>query len=368
MVISEQQNESYAFNSSYFLEAFIPAVIQTNLSTMRLSKGVDPRHLVFSDSEIVAMWIETSSNTPDTRRCKRKEGERLIFYSWFVLHKHLNELDSSDLDKYVKFIGDPKPTDNWISKTKWPRLDSRWRPFASPLKPRSRKLAVIIIGNLFKWMINMRLIQKSPTSEASPSEEISPYLDIHVLPENGISCIYRVIDADINHRKRYRNRFMFTLFCMTGITPLEAVSADMNSIRQATGEIAISRKNRKDRVIPFTKELVDDFILYRKAFSLQENIQQQENLPLLLTSNSKYKRLSRSTVTHCMSAIMKKAAEVAKLEKANHLADLLSHASAYWLRHTHLQNLAESGAELLSTNRIAGHSSLETTKKYYEIE
>ncbi|QZC93074.1 hypothetical protein K2E96_18845 [Pseudomonas sp. ERGC3:05] len=219
MDIAEQKNDYYAFNSPHFIDAFIPSVVQMNLCMMQSSVGTNTQHLVFSDSEIIAMWIETSANTLDTKRFKRKEGERLMLYSWFVLHKHLNELDIHDFNRYVKFTEDPKPTDSWISKTKWPRLDSRWRPFASPLKPRSRKLAVTIIGNLFKWMISNGLAQKSPISEIGRNLDMSPARDTHVLPDNGISCIYSIIDAEINHRKRYRNRFMFTLFCVTGITP-----------------------------------------------------------------------------------------------------------------------------------------------------
>ena len=67
-------------------------------------------------------------------------------------------------------------------------------------------------------------------------------------------------------------------------------------------------------------------------------------------------------MVYCISAVMKKAGALARLERAHHLAGLLNQASAYWLRHTHLRNLAEDGGEFLSINRFAGHSNLETTK------
>jgi site-specific recombinase XerD len=37
----------------------------------------------------------------------------------------------------------------------------------------------------------------------------------------------------------------------------------------------------------------------------------------------------------------------------------------YWLRHSFATNLAEAGASLAKVSHFLGHSTLETTKKYY---
>ena len=42
-------------------------------------------------------------------------------------------------------------------------------------------------------------------------------------------------------------------------------------------------------------------------------------------------------------------------------------ASAYWLRHTHAQNLLESGGSVFEVKEMMGHKTIESAKKYLHI-
>ncbi|WP_162634862.1 tyrosine-type recombinase/integrase [Pseudomonas putida] len=363
-----EKNDDFAFNATRFLSAFHPANVESNLSTLHSFKGRSNETIAFSDSEIVAMWVETSSSNKGTKRAKRKEGERLVFYCAFILSKRLNKLTNNDIEQYISFTGAPEPEDNWVSKTKWPRHDSRWRPFAGPLGANSKRLTILVLSNLFKWMRTMSFITENPINEATNLNLPAPPLEVRLLADGAIYFIYKAVGSDSNQRKRVRNSFMITLFYTTAITPFEAETSNMHAINQKTGQITISRSGKTTRVIPISQMFLDELAVYRTTFNLPEKIQKDEDTPLLVTANSKYKRLSCSAMTNCISAIMKNAAALAQLEGAHHLAGLLKQASAYWLRHTHLRNLAEDGSEFLTINRIAGHSSLGTTKKYFDID
>jgi site-specific recombinase XerD len=365
---SDHADDNYVFNAPQFLAPFSSVNVQRNLSILLSPETALSIQTFFSDSEIVAMWSEASTNNLGTKRTKRKEGGRLVFYCYFVLRKGLNQLDACDIENYMRFTETPQPAEKWISKTKWPRQDARWRPFAGPLSVNSQRLAILMLKNLFKWMKAMSLIVENPLMEITKFNLSSPPPEIHLLPDSAIYFVYKAIGSDRKLKKRVRNSFMITLFFTTAITPLEAEISDMNVINQKAREMTISPIGKKSRIIPISQAFLEELSLYRATFDLPINIQKNEDTPLLLTADSKCRRLSRSAMVYCISAVMKSAGALARLEGAHHLAGLLNQASAYWLRHTHLRNLAEDGSEFLSINRFAGHSNLETTKKYFDID
>jgi len=43
-------------------------------------------------------------------------------------------------------------------------------------------------------------------------------------------------------------------------------------------------------------------------------------------------------------------------------------ATAYWLRHTYAQNLLEAGASIYEIKEMLGHDSIESTKKYLQVD
>lgn len=314
-----------------------------------------------------ASSVELSTNA-GTKRAKRKEGERLVFYCTFILCKRLDELLAVDIEQYIRFTGAPQPAENWISKTKWPRQDSRWRPFAGPLGAKSQRLAITVLSNLFKWMKSMDFIAENPVENLTTFKVSAPALEVRLLPDSAFHFVYKAVGADGNQRKRIRNSFMITLFYTTAITPLEAETSNMNLINQMTKEITISRCGKLGRIIPVSQAFLEELALYRIAFNLPRKIHKEEETPLLITVGNKYKRLRRSSMTYCVASIMKTAAALARLEGAHHLAGLLDQASIYWFRHTHLHDLVENGGDFLTINRIAGHSDLGTTKKYFDID
>src|SRR5471030_568993 len=92
-----------AFNSRQFLAPFKVVSVNKNLSRLYSAEGNSDKQITFSDSEIVAMWVETGTSNPATRRIMRKEGERLILYGAFVICKHLREIDAQDIEHFMDF-------------------------------------------------------------------------------------------------------------------------------------------------------------------------------------------------------------------------------------------------------------------------
>jgi integrase len=265
---SDHADDNYVFNAPQFLAPFSSVNIQRNLSILLSPETALSIQTFFSDSEIVAMWSEASTNNLGTKRTKCKEGGRLVFYCYFVLRKGLKQLDACDIENYMRFTEAPQPVEKWISKTKWPRQDARWRPFAGPLSVNSQRLAILMLRNLFKWMKAMSLIVENPLMEITKFNLSSPPPGIHLLPDSAIYFVYKAIGSDRKLKKRVRNSFMITLFYTTAITPFEVEISDMNVINQKAREMTISPIGKKSRIIPISQAFLEELSLYRATFDL----------------------------------------------------------------------------------------------------
>jgi len=73
---------------------------------------------------------------------------------------------------------------------------------------------------------------------------------------------------------------------------------------------------------------------------------------LFLTLPPPHRPMSPNTVGHHISKAMRKTG---------------LNASAYWLRHTHAQNLLEAGASIFEIKEMLGHDKIESTKLYLHV-
>ncbi|WDH19925.1 tyrosine-type recombinase/integrase [Pseudomonas chlororaphis] len=363
---TKTDNGIFAFNSREFLSPFDTQNIEQQLIAFKSIAKERRRETILSDTEIIAMWLKATTKKPSTKRVKRKEGERLTFFGKFVLGKRLSEMNSGDISQYVEFLSDPQPSDSWVSDTKWRRSDLRWRPFSGGLCPSSIRHALVLIGNLFRWMVDLGLTDNNPTLSVGKPGRPSQFPLDRLLPDEGIKFALQAINFQRSSKIRARNRFMFRLFHLTGISTLEAINANISSINEELRFIEIQSTEKRSRRIPIPDTLLADLYAYRSVFGLNEVVPDNEDQALLLSSGRNHNRLSASSVYFWITHTMKNAAKLARSEGADALAEQLTKASTHWLRHTRLRNWAEEGVDFLSVNHTAGHSSLGTTKKYFD--
>jgi len=79
---------------------------------------------------------------------------------------------------------------------------------------------------------------------------------------------------------------------------------------------------------------------------------ESDHRELFLTFRAPVKPVTAATVSHDITAAMRKANPS---------------ASAYWLRHTYAQNLLESGASIFEVKQMMGHDNVQSTKRYLHI-
>lgn len=140
-----------------------------------------------------------------------------------------------------------------------------------------------------------------------------------------------------------RNRTIALILIHTGlrISELAALSVGDVFVTARKGEITVRcGKGGKHRVIPMNADLREAMCLYLTA-------PRQPHEALFLSQ--KGNRISISTVDHVIRQIARDAG-----------VDM----SAHTLRHSCLTRLIRSGADVVTVAEIAGHSRLETTRRY----
>ena len=144
----------------------------------------------------------------------------------------------------------------------------------------------------------------------------------------------------------FRARTLLLMFYSTGIRLSEAIDLDDTMVDFTTGELRVTGKRDKQRIIPFGEELKE---------ALQEYIRRRDNeVPrkseaLFVTKEGE--RMNRNRVGY---EVWKHLSRVTTLRKR----------SPHVLRHTFATAMLNHEAGLESVKKLLGHESLSTTEIY----
>ena len=106
-----------------------------------------------TDSELARAYLLHAEGAPTTLKSTTTEVGRFLL--WCQAHgKVLSAIRVEDLLAYTTFLRDPQPAAQWISPTRWPRRDPRWRPFAGPLGEPSIRQAFRVAKALLTFGVN----------------------------------------------------------------------------------------------------------------------------------------------------------------------------------------------------------------------
>jgi integrase/recombinase XerD len=147
------------------------------------------------------------------------------------------------------------------------------------------------------------------------------------------------VEMEKNDWKRSRNRCLLLLMLDAGCTVSELIRMDWDQILWEDHEILVKNEQGKRR-IPVTQRL------YR---ALNDWRKEGGNKGTVVCTQSGAK-MSRQGVHYLVKKYLKEIG--------------LKEYSPHTLRHTFCRRLIEAGADLKTVCRLAGHQSMETTKRY----
>lgn len=324
-----------------------------------------------TDIELAREFIAHGELSAKSIQNSQKELYRFLTWCREEAKKTLAQLNVADLNGYKEFLKNPPP--DWISKTKWPRSDARYRPFTGPLSDASRRQAMIAVKGLMGFAEQTGYLRRNPGAlvrnvRAPSASRITRYLSQTAISLALDTVSNRPADTPAAFRRRARDRFLLVAFAHTGARLNEIVSAAMGSIYSEGGRrwwLDVLGKGNKPRRLPVPPDMLDAFQSYRQAFELLPQASRSDRTPLVLSSRSReLVRITDEAASEAVKAMFADAARAASAKGDFDTAASLRQASAHWLRHSMLTNHANNGVQLKTLQDTAGHANIATTAAY----
>jgi site-specific recombinase XerD len=324
-----------------------------------------------TDIELAREFIAHGELSAKSIQNSQKELYRFLTWCREEAKKTLSQLNVADLNAYKEFLKNPPP--EWISRTKWPRNDPRYRPFTGPLSDPSRRQAMIAVKGLMGFAEQTGYLRRNPGAlvrnvRAPSASRITRYLTQGAIALALETVSNRPADTPAAFRRRARDRFLLVAFAHTGARLNEIVSASMGSIyTEGNGRwwLDVQGKGNKPRRLPVPPEMLDAYQAYRQAFELLPQTSRTDRTPLVLSSRSREPaRITDEAASEAIKAVFADAARAADAKGDQDTAATLRLASAHWLRHSMLTNHANNGVQLKTLQDTAGHANIATTAAY----
>ncbi|MCA1857646.1 tyrosine-type recombinase/integrase [Massilia oculi] len=324
-----------------------------------------------SDAELAREYIGQGELSPKSVANTQKELYRFLTWCREEARKRFQQLTVADLNAYKEFIRNPPP--EWVSATKWPRADPRYRPFSGPLSDASRRQAMIAVKGLLGYAEQTGYLRRNPARlvrnvRAAQGSRITRYLSPQAIAHALEAVAARVAETPAAIRQRERDRFLLVAFAQTGARLNEIVGASMGSIySEGDGRwwLDVMGKGARPRRLPVPPAMLAALRDYRLAFGLPPQAGRADRMPLVLSSRREEPvRITDEAASEALKAVFMAAAGRAASQGDHDSAAALRLASTHWLRHSMLTNHANSGVQLKTLQDTAGHANIATTAAY----
>jgi site-specific recombinase XerD len=326
-----------------------------------------------NDYDAVQTWLSLHES-PSTQRAYRKEAERLILWAIVERGRALSSLTTEDAIAYRAFLRRPTPRERWVGPTR-PRTSPQWRPFTGNLAPRSVAYSLMVLGALYRWLIEQRYVLANPFAGVKVRGTGPPAaLDASHAFTEGEWLLLRTIAEGLEWSYGWKGdaaqrlRFLLDFAYATGLRASELVGVTLADIRtDAQGDhwvnlVGKGQKIGKVALPPLAQSALDRYLIERR---LPVSPERWEPAVALVPSLNAHSTDGLSTVR--LWAILRRFFKTtADLIEADNpaFAVKLRAAGPHWMRHTHATHALKRGAQLTSVRDNLRHASISTTSIY----
>ncbi len=327
-----------------------------------------------TDYEAVQAWLMLHE-APATRRAYRREAERLMLWAVVERGVALSSLSTEDATAYRAFLRHPAPRARWIGAAA-PRSSPLWRPFTRGLSPRSTAYALLVLGALFRWLIDQRYVLANPFSGVRVRGTRAAGLDTTRMFSVGEWQLLRTVADGLEWTYGWergaaqRMRFVLDFAYATGLRASELVAAELGNVEiDAGGDVwlhVVGKGGKTGRVVlpPLARSALDSYLVQR---GLPVSPKKWDPRTPLLASLQGETGIAASRLWSAMKRFFVAAAAV--LADVNPvLAEKLQRASPHWLRHAHASHALDAGADLTTVRDNLRHASVATTSLYLHAD
>lgn len=357
-----------------------------------------------TDGERAAAVIGSPSRLSHTQRAYRKEAERFLLWALFERRKAMSSLNEADCIAYRAFLADPQPRERWCAARSRERWSPAWRPFAGGLSPAAQRQAMVILHNLYEYLIKKNYLYGNPWADISKPAGTTPKIN----PNRSFTFEqWRFIEdrlstlADTPYNRRLT--VALQLLYATGLRISEAVAAKAGDLEwmqydPIPGEmesvdgwwLKVIGKGGRERKVPVPYELTSALSAYFVSRGLDMDLEHACNREAYLLGNAlapagdadpaarrqdpqgpvtNQDGISEAALYHQLKAFFAGCAAVLAEQGDTRSQLRFEKASTHWLRHTHASHTINTGTvpiEVAQAN--LGHASLATTSIYVHTE
>lgn len=339
----------------------------------------------------------------NTQRAYRKEAERFLLWALFERDKAFSSLNEADCVAYRAFLADPQPRERWCAARSRERWSPAWRPFVGALSPAAQRQAMVILNNLYEYLIRKNYIFGNPWADVAKPVGTEPKLHSERsftfeqwrFIEHRLSTL---VDTPYHRRLKVALHLLYA----TGLRISEAVTAQAGDLEwvqytPAPGEsdsvdgwwLKVIGKGGRERKVPLPYELISELSAYFVSRGLDMDLGHAGNRDAFLFGNAfahsgdaepasrldphgpvaNKDGISEAALYHQLKVFFAGCAEVFAAQGDTRSQLRFEKASTHWLRHTHASHAINSGKvpiEVAQAN--LGHASLATTSIYVHTE
>lgn len=212
------------------------------------------------------------------------------------------------------------------------------------LSGRSVQRALSALRTFYKYAQRTHHIAHNPVVGIS-----APKTPRHLPKALDIDQMQQLLQSDADDFLNTRDQAMMELLYSSGLRLAELISLDVDTIDFANGEVMVTGKGNKSRIVPVGN------------IALQAV---KQWLPLRATIASEERALFVSTRGNRISA----RSVQDRLAKQSLQRGVTQHVHPHMLRHSFASHLLESSGDLRAVQELLGHANLSTTQIYTHLD
>ena len=218
---------------------------------------------------------------------------------------------------------------------------------AEGLSGRSLARRLSSVRSLYTYLIRQKRLEINPVAEVpAPKDERG-------LPETlQIEDIQRLFALEGNDILLLRDRAVFELIYSSGLRLSEVVQLDIDSIDSAAGQVRVTGKGDKTRLLPVGRhalKAVEDW-KKRRAEMLRGNLDESA-----LFVSQRGRRLSNRSIQQRLKSLAQKTG-------------IAHNVYPHLLRHSFASHMLESSGDLRAVQELLGHADISSTQVYTHLD
>lgn len=217
------------------------------------------------------------------------------------------------------------------------------------VSPGTIRHKISTLRSFFKYAVRQQVIGQSPMVKVV-SPKLRKRLPVFVEQKGMQQLEQNSVEGEEIFSDDFKGataRLIIALLYQTGIRQAELLGIKLHDVDVSNSQIKVLGKGNKERIIPLSKELIQQI----QAYDARKR-QELENPELVyLFVNEKGSRVTKGYVYRLVKAALSQVTTISK-------------RSPHVLRHTFATHLVNNGAQLNAVKDLLGHASLASTQVY----